>query len=125
MFYRYKLEIPQQTLESDPEELEIKLPRGTIHRVEIGFPDGCFALAKVQIWHEERQIWPSNLKAWFAWNNYNIPIDENYELIEDFNILRLVGYNDDDSYPHIIVFRFGVKGEWRLAFEALGEEVII
>ncbi len=39
MFYKYELEIPCQTLESDPEELEIKLPKGTIHRVEICFPD--------------------------------------------------------------------------------------
>ncbi|GAI10551.1 unnamed protein product, partial [marine sediment metagenome] len=87
--------------------------------------DGCFGLAKVQVHHEERQIWPSNLKEWFAWNNYCISFDEDYELPEDFNILRLVGYNRDDSYPHTIVFRFGVKGEWRLAFEALGEEVVL
>ncbi|GAH29273.1 unnamed protein product [marine sediment metagenome] len=108
-----------------PEELEIKLPRGTIHRVEICFPDGCFALAKAQVWHEERQIWPSNLKAWFAWNNYCIVFNEDYILPEDFNIMRLKGHNNDDSYSHIIIFRFGVKGDWRLHFEGLGEEVII
>lgn len=125
MFYEYELEIPAQTLESDPEELEIKLPMGTIHRVEICFPDGCFGLAKTQVHHEERQLWPSNLKAWFAWNNYCIAFNEDYKLPEDFNILRLLGYNDDDSYFHTITFRFGVRGDWRLAFEGMGEEVEI
>lgn len=125
MFYEYELEIPQQTLESDPEMLEIILPKGVIKRVNICFPDGCFGLAKVKIIHNEFKIFPSNPKAWFAWNNYCIEFDEDYELKESFNLLRLYGYNDDDSYLHTITFRFGVRGEWRLAFEGMGEEVEI
>ncbi|GAH57756.1 unnamed protein product [marine sediment metagenome] len=125
MFYKYSLEIPQQTLESDPVEMKITLPNGVITEVNICFPDGCFGLAKVKIIHNEFQIFPTNPEKWFAWNNYCISFKEDYKLPENFNLLKLKGYNDDDSYSHTIVFRFGVKGEWRLAFEALGEEVII
>lgn len=125
MFYKYSLKIPQQTLESDPEVKLIRLPKGTITQIDICFPDGCFGLAKAKIIHNEFQIFPSNPEAWISWNNYCVSFKEDYELLEAFNQLILKGYNDDDSYPHTITFRFGVKGDWKIHFETLGEEVII
>lgn len=125
MFYKYELEIPTTATEADPEMLEIKLPYGVIHHVEIYFPPGCEGEAKAKIDHAELQIWPSNPKKWFAGDEFPIKFNEDYKLPEDFNILKLYGYNDDSKNIHTVIFRIGVKGEWRLHLEGLGQEVVI
>jgi hypothetical protein len=125
MFYKYELTIPKSTPENDPEMLEISLPFGIIHHVEIYFPPGCEGEAKAKIEHNELQIWPSNPKKWFAGDEFPIKFNEDYHLEEDFNILKLYGYNEDTINSHTVTFRIGVKGEWRLYLEGLGEEVEI
>ncbi|MBU1213562.1 MAG: hypothetical protein KJ587_20195 [Alphaproteobacteria bacterium] len=125
MFYKYELEILTTNTKSNPAELEIKLPFGVIHHVEIYFPPGCEGEAKAKIEHAELQIWPSNPKEWFAGDEFPIVFNEDYRLEEDFNILKLYGYNDDTVNSHTVTFRIGVKGEWRLYLEGLGQEVVI
>uniref|UniRef100_A0A6H1ZPF4 Uncharacterized protein n=1 Tax=viral metagenome TaxID=1070528 RepID=A0A6H1ZPF4_9ZZZZ len=125
MFYKYELIIPASTPKITPEELEIKLPFGVIHHVEIYFPPGCEGEAKAQIIHNEFQLFPSNPGKWFAGDEFPIKFNEDYRLPENFNLLRLKGYNDDTVNSHTVTFRIGVKGEWRLYLEGLGQEVEI
>lgn len=125
MFYKYSLEIPTTATEDDPEVLVISLPYGVIHHVEMYFPPGCEGEAKVKIIHNEFQLWPSNPGKWFAGDEFPIKFNEDYRLPENFNLLKLYGYNDDTKNIHTITFRIGVKGEWRLHLESLGEEVEI
>lgn len=124
MFYKYELEIPITASESDPEMLLIKLPKGTIHHVEIYFPPGCEGTAKVKIEHEESQIFPSNPKEWFAGDEFPIVFDEDYKLKENFNLLKLYGYNDDTKNSHTITFRIGVTGNWKYALTEFVKTVV-
>lgn len=124
MFYRYELEILVGKTEAEPEIKTIKLPKGTIHHVEIYFPAGCLGEAKVKIEHEESQIFPSNPKEWFAGDKYPIVFDEDYKLKENFNLLKLYGYNDDTENPHTITFRIGVTGNWKYALTEFVKTVV-
>ena len=109
MFYRFALTVPANTPESDPVRLTLPLTHGIIHRVEIGFPPGPAGLVHVAIFRFESQIWPTNPGEWFAWDDYNIAFDEEYELFDPPFELSFRGWSEDDTFDHIVVVRLGVK----------------
>lgn len=109
MFYEYPLTIPAKTLEVAPVTADLGLVKGLISYVEISFPPGCAGLAKVQIKHKLRQVWPTNQDGYFCDDDYRIHFVEDYPLPETPYTLSLVGWNDDDTYPHTVIFRFGLS----------------
>lgn len=108
MFYDFSFEIPANTAKAAPEEQEVYLPPGVIHRIEIGFPGGCAGLAHLTLRHGLNQLWPSNADGSFNSDNYTIPINEHYRIKTEPFILTMVGWNLDDTFPHTIEVRFGV-----------------
>jgi len=124
VFYRYELTIPANTLKLAPEVKTIKLPKGTIYHVEIYFPAGCEGEAKVKIIHNEFQVFPSNPQKWFAGDEFPIVFKEDYKLKENFNLLKLYGYNDDTTNSHTVTFRIGVMGDWKYALDKFIKTVV-
>ena len=112
MYYDISFAIPSDTTQAAPEELQVKLCHGVIHRIEIGFPTGCAGLVYLQIREGLHQVWPSNRQGSFNTNGYTIPIDDYYELYEEPYILTLVGWNLDDTYDHKLEVRFGILPAW-------------
>lgn len=108
MFYSFDLEIPKNTPERAPEELEVNLTWGVITEVEIRFPPQVRGLAKVKILEHRHQLWPTNLDEWFYGNDETIKWDEYHELFEMPALFTLLGYNDDDTYPHTPIIRFEI-----------------
>ena len=108
MYYDVSFTIPANTAKASPEDLEVKLTHGVVHRVEIGFPSGCAGLAHLQIRRGGHQVWPTNPQGSFNTDDYTIPIDDYYELFEEPYILTLVGWNLDDTYDHTLEIRFGI-----------------
>lgn len=108
MFYSFDLPIPANTLESAPKELEINLTWGVITEVEIRFPPRCVGLAKVKILEHRHQLWPTNRDAWLYGDGETIKWDEYHELFEMPAIFTLLGYNDDDTFPHTPIIRFEI-----------------
>lgn len=106
MLFIYRLTIPANTAESDKEQLDFKLPRGTINKVEVAFPAGAMGEAHLQIFHQEHQLFPTVLGESFAWDNASIVWLENYELPEAWNELSLRGWNTDDTFQHTVTVRF-------------------
>ena len=102
MDYDFDLSIPANTPESDPVTVEFKVPAGMITRVRIMIPEGCFGLVHVRIMHYEYQVWPSNPGEWYEGDGVQIEFDESYRLEEDWNPIRIEGYNEDDTYDHTI-----------------------
>jgi hypothetical protein len=108
VYYDVSFTIPANTAESAPQEEQVKLTHGVLHRVEIGFPSGCAGLAHLQLWRGGHQVWPTNPGGSFNTDDYTIPIDDYYELFEEPYILTLVGWNLDDTYNHTLEVRFGI-----------------
>jgi len=108
VFYSFDLLIPANTLKAAPVEREVNLTWGVITEVEIRFPPRCVGLAGVRILEHRHQLWPTNLDAWFYGNDETIKWDEYHELFEMPAIFTLLGYNDDDTFPHTPIIRFEI-----------------
>lgn len=108
MFYDFSLTIPPNTLKSAATEQKVKLTYGIIHRVEIEFPSGCAGLVHTQVYENSHQIYPTNPDGNISSDGRAIAFSDRYELFRMPYQVRLVGWNEDDSYPHTITFRFGI-----------------
>lgn len=107
-FYSFAITVPANTAQTAPVELEAPLSPGMIHRVEIQFPRGCAGLAHAQVFRAAHQIWPTNLDEDLASDGFIIAWDDRYELAESPYSLILRAWNLDDTYQHIITFRFAI-----------------
>lgn len=108
MRFVYTLTIPADTKITDPTSTEIKLIKGRLKHVEIGFPPGCAGMVKVVIMDENIQISPANPEMYHAWDNYVEAFSMNYSLENTLHELTLVGWSPDTVYDHVITFRFDV-----------------
>ena len=117
MYYDFSFTIPANTAQENPLEQECKLTHGIIHRVEIAFPSGCAGLAHIQIKEGLHQLWPTNPEGSFNTDNFTVLINEFQELYRAPFTLTLLGWNEDDTYPHTLEIRFGILPERILAPE--------
>lgn len=109
LYYEIPLTIPANTSQSSSVSIDLELVKGLITSVEVSFPPGCAGLAKVQIKHKLRQVWPTNQEGFFCDDDYKIRFIEDYPLPETPYTLSLIGWNEDDTYPHTVTFRFGLS----------------
>lgn len=108
MFYEFALTIPASTLVTAPLEDTVEISTGRIVGVEIQFPRGCVTLVHVRVRRESHPLWPSNTDGDIAGEGANIRFIDDYALDQPPFHLTLVGWNDDDTFPHTIRFRFNV-----------------
>lgn len=108
MFYVLPLTIPANTLETDPVEEELGLTYGVIQRVEIEFPPGCAGLAHVKVQYHEFDLYPSNPGTWFSGDGFTIAFDDNFPVTEVPHAVKVVGYNEDDTFEHTVTVRINV-----------------
>ena len=108
MLYTTDITTPANTAEADAVKTTLKLTHGIVHRVSIGFPDGCAGLAHLQLYRFEHQVWPTNSEADFNWNNVNLEWDDYFELLKGPFTLMAKTWNEDDTYQHIITVRLGI-----------------
>jgi hypothetical protein len=108
MFHVYEVTVPKETAQADPLVTEMSLSPGQITQVEIGFPWGCGGLVHVQIWQAEHQVWPSNVEASFAWNDYNVVFPEAHDCAGPDEAWSIRCWNLDERYEHTIQVRIGI-----------------
>lgn len=109
MFYDFAVPLPANTAKTSPVEVEAKLTHGVVHRLEIEFPAGCAGLAHLAIDRGLHQVWPTNPPGSFASDNHVIAFDEAHEFTTEPYTLSLRGWNLDDTYPHTLVVRIGIR----------------
>ncbi|GAH83943.1 unnamed protein product, partial [marine sediment metagenome] len=73
---------------------------GIITKIMVRPRPGHAALAHLVIRHHETQIAPSTEKMDFAGDAFPIDWEEYYESYQPPYELKLVGWNEDDTYPH-------------------------
>lgn len=108
MYYSFAITLPRSTAEGTPVTEVMKLTQGVIHRVEVQFPIGCMGLAHCQLRYQEHQLYPTNPDGDFASDGYIIPIDDYFPMDTEPYALKFIGWNDDDTYQHIVTVRVGV-----------------
>lgn len=101
------LAIAANTLVGAPASTTITLVSGFLRQVDILFPPGCSALAKIAIFVGATQILPSEAAVWFSGDSEKIIATLDYVLLTPFT-LTIKGYNDDDTYSHTPILRFYV-----------------
>lgn len=111
MDFVFDLTIPADTEEASPEELLVDVGVGIIHLVEIGFPRGCAGLAHAMIRQGLHQVWPTNPQGDYNWDNHVYQIREHYPIKGGGAPLVLQGWNEDDTFQHVVTFRFSVLPE--------------
>jgi len=108
MIYTHVLTIPANTSEHAPVTYELRLARGVITHVEIEFPPGCAGLACCRILYRERALYPTNPEGYFRADGYTVSWDDDYQFPARPAHIKLIGWNDDDTYEHTLTFRFVV-----------------
>ena len=108
MLYEYPLTIDANTAATSPATLDAPLAPGTVVRVDVQFPRGCVGLAHVQIWRREHQIWPGNVDGDISAEGLVVSWPEDLDLDDEPYEVQLRGWNEDDTFPHKITFRFAL-----------------
>ena len=111
MLYTIPLTIPANTPATAPVETSQVIDRGVITRVEVQFPSGCAGLAHVRIIVGERQVWPTDPDTTFIGDGQNISWADDYSLLSHNPVVRVQGWNLDDTYQHIPIVRIVVAVE--------------
>jgi len=108
MYYAVPLVIPASTPRTARASATAELHPGTLVQVEIVFPQGCAGLVHVQINYNVQQIFPTNPGGYFTGDGETITFREDIELGNGAHLFTVYGWNDDDTFEHIPIVRFGV-----------------
>ena len=111
MIYEKRLTIPKLTLETAKVSATVEIHPGTVKHVELYFPPGVAALAHVQIFYWDRQIWPTNPNSDFTGDDTLLSFPENLIITGAPFEFVIKGWNDDDTYPHTVTARFQIDAE--------------
>jgi len=87
----------------------IRVGPGTTGQTWIGFPDGCYGLVHVVVFHWGYQIWPAEPGKSLNWNDYVFTFEDPFELTAEPYELNIRTWSYDDFYPHTIFFGVIVK----------------
>lgn len=106
MFYEFAVTAPPSTSSEDPVIETVNLVPGVITFVEVQFPRGCAGLVHASVRNALHQVWPTNQDGDIAGDDARVSWDEQYDLDAEPYALSLVVWNEDDTFPHTVSFRF-------------------
>ena len=108
MIYEKRLTIPKLTLATAKVSVTCEIHPGTVKQLQVYFPPGCAALAHVQVFFWDRQVWPTNPNSDFTGDDTLLSFPENLVIVEAPFEFVIKGWNDDDTYPHTVITRFQI-----------------
>lgn len=111
--YSYAKKFKAGTSEDNQEELEMKCHWGVLCDVTLSFPPGAHGTCHVHIDESLHQIFPTNPEGNYAFDDYTLHIDDEYELLSGTRKIYLRGWNEG-SYPHTILVTFKIALPERL-----------
>ena len=100
MLFEASITIPKDTAAASPTVVIMKIAQGIITKIMVRPRPGHAALAHLIIKHHEHQIAPSTESMDFSGDTFPIDWEEYYESYQPPYELKLVGWNEDDTYPH-------------------------
>ena len=103
--YSKRLRIPANTSESDYVETQVEVEGDVLKKVSILIPSGHQALAHFRLRYGIKNIVPYEEDQWIEGDSETVVFEPNWELPEHPCLLRLQGYNEDDTYEHSFYVR--------------------
>ena len=100
MLFEQSITIPKNTTKINATITTMTIAHGIITKIMVRPRPGHAALAHLVVLHHEHQIAPSTRDMDFHGDTFPIDWEEYYESYQPPYILRLMGWNDDDTYPH-------------------------
>lgn len=100
--YFYEALFPAGGSKASKTEHNLEMTSGIVHDVILDFPAGCLYLVKIRIMRGVMSIFPRNQGAFYAFENYQLRIGDFWILEPREKLLKLEGYNLDDTYAHTI-----------------------
>lgn len=111
MFFEYDITVPAQTAEASALRQDLDLKWGTVRRIAVQFPRGCYGLVHAQIWSGRHQIAPVNELGNIKAEDDVVEFDTEWDLMEPPYLVTAVVWNDDDSYDHTLTIRIEVDAK--------------
>ncbi len=108
MLFTANVNLPPNTGQASPVSQILPIARGIITWVSVFFPGGCERLAHVAILHHEHQIFPSTVNMSLAGDHFPIEWSEYYESWQPPYELKIIGWNEDDTFEHTVTVRIAV-----------------
>ena len=100
MLFQASITIPKNTTYANSKEVIFKLAHGIITKFMVRPRPGHAALAHLAIYHFSHRIAPSAESMEMHGDTFPIDWEDYYEFYQEPYELRLIGWNDDDSYEH-------------------------
>lgn len=100
MLFEASITIPANTAATAPETETLQIAKGIISRIMVRPRPGHAGLAHLVILHHEHPLAPSSPGMDFHGDTFPIDWEEFYESYQPPFELRLVGWNDDDTFEH-------------------------
>ncbi len=122
MFYAFDYTVTADDLETAKYSLDMPLPAGVIHQVDVLFQSGCAHKINAQIFKGGHQLWPSNRGKSFRGDATVISFREFEELIPGASTLTAKLWTTDTGVLYEVVIEIGVLPKrilQPLSFEAL------
>ena len=109
MRYRGSLELTTDNTADNIASSVIELCYGDITEVWVFFPHGHVGLTHLQIFHQERQIFPLTPGESFRGDGFAILITTRWPIHEVPHSVELRGWTEDDTYTHTIYVEISVS----------------
>lgn len=108
MFYSNEITVAASTTESSPSSTIVKASRGVIRKVIFQPRPGHNALLHVKVFYHEHQIAPVSRDEDLHGDTFPVEYEEYEELFIPPYELKVVAWNDDDTYAHTFDISFAI-----------------
>ena len=108
MLYSKQITLLAGKTEAEATKSYFKVNKGIIYRVWITFPPGCAGLVKLRIYHEGHPFLPVNQDNYLRGDSVSFEFPMFYEITEEPMLLTVEGWNEDETYNHIVDIMFFV-----------------
>lgn len=108
MVYAKSITTPKNTASASPLETTLKITKGLIYFLEVFFPPGSSGLLHIKIMDGNYQLLPSTTNETLFGDNSQVKYDDLYIKDSEPFSLKIVTYNLDDTYDHMLQVRVGL-----------------
>lgn len=108
MFYAWDIEVPANTLVSEPERRTLPITIGVITRISVKFARGCHGMVKVRLERFKHQLFPESAGEWVTGDNEAVTTEEYFEIREVPPELVFLGCSPGTDFAHTVTVRVTV-----------------
>lgn len=114
MFHTYEIEVAASTAETSPTITKVQLSHGVITRVSFRPRPGHAALCHCRVFYHDTQIAPADRDQDLHGDTFPIEWDDFIEIFARPYELRIVAWNEDDTYSHTFDISFALLSKWEV-----------